>query len=132
MSASADGTYSFVYCGAQGVGIGVITIKNNVLMGADLGGGRYRGLISEQQNGDGYRLVFDMFVPANVLLVQGASPQEISYTKSDIAFDIRSDFGNGEPIKLFVPPGELTLMIQRIPDDYAWYASGVKVTMTPE
>lgn len=32
---SADGTYGFVYRGATGLGIGVFTIRDNVVKGAD-------------------------------------------------------------------------------------------------
>jgi hypothetical protein len=127
---SVDGTYSFAYCGELGVGVGVITIRNDILKGADLAGGRYSGTVSELPNA-GYRVVFDMIIPADVFLVQGASPQEMSHKRSDVILELQPDFDNGEPIKLFVPPGNLTFMIRKISDDFAWYASGVKVTITP-
>ena len=60
---SADGTFGFVYCGQIGVGVGVMAIKNNVLKGADLSGGRYSGVVKERPNGDGYTITYDMFVP---------------------------------------------------------------------
>jgi hypothetical protein len=128
---SVDGTYSFAYCGETGIGIGVFTIQNNVFKGSDLGGGRYSGTLTELPNGIGYRIVYDMFTPAGVFLVQGTSPQDISHTRSGITHDIPRDFGNGEPIKLFVPPGQITIMIRKIADDFAWYASGVKLTISP-
>ena len=128
---SADGTYSFAYCGELGVGVGVVTIQSNILKGADLGGGRYSGVVGAKPDGTGYRVRYDMFVPADVFLVQGTSPQDIAQTRDDITIELPPDFDNGEPIKLFVPPGNITIMIRRISDDLAWYASGVKVTMTP-
>jgi hypothetical protein len=129
---STDGTYGFAYCGQIGVGVGVITIKNNMLKGADLSGGRYSGAVSERPNGAGYKIVYDMFVPPHVFLVQGGSPQEMAHTRSDVTLGLPPDFDNGEPIKLMIPPGEVTLMIRRISDEYAAYASGVKLTITPE
>ena len=63
---SADGTFGFAYCGQIGVGVGVMTIKNNVLKGADLSGGRYSGVLKERPNGAGYTITYDMFVPPNV------------------------------------------------------------------
>ncbi len=127
---SADGTYSFAYCGEFGVGVGVVTIQNNILKGADLGGGRYSGVVSAKPGGAGYSVRYDMFIPADVFLVQGTSPQDIAQRRDDITIDLPLEFDNGEPIKLFVPPGNITIMIRRISDDLAWYASGVKVTMT--
>jgi hypothetical protein len=128
---SADGTYSFVYCGEIGVGLGVITIQNNILKGADVTGGRYSGVVSERPNAAGYRVVYDMFVPANVFLVQGTASQDVPHKRDDITLDLPPDFDNGEPISLIVPPGKITLMVRKISDEFAWYASGVKMTITP-
>jgi hypothetical protein len=127
---NADGTYVFVYSGDIGVGLGVISIQNHILKGADLAGGQYTGLISELPSA-GYRVVFDMFVPANLVLVQGGSPQEMPYKRSGITLDLHTDFHNGEPIKLAVPPGNITFMFKRAPDELAPYASGMKVIITP-
>jgi hypothetical protein len=127
---SADGTYGFVYCGDDGVGIGYITIQNNILKGVDLFGTQYTGTVGAIPNSAGYKIVCSMSVPANVLLVQGTAPQDISHRRDDITFDIPPDFDNGEPIPLIVPPGKVTLMIRKIRDDLAWLASA-KVTITP-
>jgi hypothetical protein len=124
----ADGTYGFAYSGDRGVGIGVFTIQNNLLKGADIGGGRYSGTVGEHPHGQGYNFLFDMFVPAGTFLVQGTEPQEIPHTRGDIPVDLPLDFFNGEPITRVVGPGKVTFMIRRIPDELAWYASGVKAT----
>lgn len=128
---SVNGTYSFAYSGSLGVGVGVLSIQNSTLTGADLGGGRYHGVVIPDPESAGFRVVFDMLVPAGAFLVQNASPQAISHTRSGISVDFRPDFDNGEPIKIYVPPGDITLMVRRISDEYAWCASGVKVTITP-
>jgi hypothetical protein len=127
---SADGTYSFVYCGEVGVGIGVVTIQNNILKGADLTGVQYRGVVSELPNATGYRVVYNMSIPADVVLVQGTAPQDISHKRGDITLDFPPDFYNGEPITLIASPGKITLMIRKISDDLAWYASSAQVTIT--
>jgi hypothetical protein len=126
----ADGTYSFAYCGEVGVGLGVISIQNNILKGADLAGGQYTGVVTELPNAR-YRIVFDMFIPAGTFLVQGGSPQEMPHTRSGITLDLQPNFDNGEPMKLVVPPGYITLMIRRISDDFGRYASGMTVSITP-
>jgi hypothetical protein len=67
-------------------------LKNNVLKGADLSGGRYSGALSERPNGAGYKIAYDMFVPPHVFLVQGASPQELAHTRSGVTLDLPPDF----------------------------------------
>lgn len=50
---SADGTYNFVYSREDGVGIGAITIQNNILKGTDLYDVDYNGVVSELPNATG-------------------------------------------------------------------------------
>ena len=78
---SADGTFGFVYCGQIGVGVGVTVIKNNMLNGADLSGGRYTGAVKALPNGGGYTITYDMFVPPNVLLSGRSSTRNGAYTE---------------------------------------------------
>jgi hypothetical protein len=87
-SMSADGTYGFVYSGNTGLGIGVFTVRDNVLKGADWGGGRYSGAIKARPNAEGYRFIFDLFVPAGMFLVQGVAPQEVDHTRADIIIEL--------------------------------------------
>jgi hypothetical protein len=127
-----NGTYSFVYSGAVGVGMGFFVIKDNVLTGADIGGGRYHGDVTENQETGGFNVLFDMFVPAGMVLAQNSAPQEIDLMKTEISLQFKPDFDNGEPIKVYISPGDVTLMIKRIPDEYSVYAYGVSVTITPK
>ena len=55
----------------------------------------------------------------------------MAHTRSGVTLNLPPNFDNGEPIKLVIPPGDITLMIRRIPDDYGPYASGVRLTITP-
>jgi hypothetical protein len=124
-----DGTYGFVYSGFEGVGIGVFTIRDSVLTGADGAGGRYAGRIVSDPMTEGFTVDFDMFVPAGVFLVQGASPQPMNYTKV-VSISWPANFADGVPITVDIPPGPVTLMIRRIPDE-AWspLASGFKLSV---
>ena len=70
---------------------------------------------------------FEMFVPAGIFLVQGTSPLDVDSTRAR-TITIPPDFGDGEPISIDLPPGILRLMIKRIPDDYARFASGFTIT----
>jgi hypothetical protein len=121
-----NGTYGFVYSGSRGVGLGVLTIRDSVVTGCDTGGAKYSGRMIEDASGS-FTLNFEMFVPAGTVLIQGASEQEMSYTKSNLSIPLRRNFDDGEPIRVFVPPGYLNLMVRQIPDEYAVYANGFDI-----
>jgi hypothetical protein len=123
-----NGTYSFVYSGPTGVGLGIFRITDTKLVGVDLGGVRYRGEVIEDP--EGIDLSIEMTVPTGVFLVQGVSPQDLPYTKL-LSFRTPPNFGDGEPFKAYTPPATVTLMIKRISDDYAAYADGVVVDIRP-
>ena len=48
-----DGTYGFVYCGVNGLGLGVFTVADGVFRGRDYGGGTYEGSAREIADGTG-------------------------------------------------------------------------------
>lgn len=125
-----NGTYSFVYSGPTGVGLGIFRITDGKLVGVDLGGVRYRGTAIANPDGT-IQLAIDQTVPSGVFLVQGVSAQDLPYTRS---FSVKSppDFGDGKPFDVLLPPSNVTLMIKRIPDDpWAAYADGVSVNIRP-
>ena len=125
-----NGTYGFVYCGFAGVGVGIFRVSDSALVGVDLAGARYRGRISEDSATGAFVLSFEMTVPAGVFLVQGTSPQDMSYTKS-ATVKLPADFADGKPFEVFIAPGNVTMMVKRIPDDFAPYANGVTVDIRP-
>jgi hypothetical protein len=55
------------------------------------------------------------------------SAQDINYTKTGLSVTLQSDFDNGEPVTVYIPPGNVTLMIRQIPDDYAAFANGLDI-----
>lgn len=108
---SIDGTYGFVYCGAEDIGIGVFTVKSGAVVGRDIGGATYSGAAVENADGSiSMKLAFD--VPAGVTLVQGTSPQELPYTKI-IEETYPPLFGDGKPVEASSPP--VTVMVKRLP-----------------
>ena len=46
-----EGTYGFVYCSVNGLGMGVFTIKGEQFIGVDSGGVNYDGTAKEQEDG---------------------------------------------------------------------------------
>ena len=124
---SVDGTYGLVYEGDIGVGIGVLVVKDGVIRGIDSGGGTYEGTVIEKSAGGDLMVNLKMRVAAGAPLVQGTSPQPIPYTK-DILVTTPPKFGDGQPVELPIAPGVVTVMIKRMPDDFAAFLSGFVVT----
>ena len=125
-----NGTYGFVYSGFIGVGIGVFTIRASVLTGADGAGGKYDGRVVNDPTTGGLIVDFDMFVPAGTFLVQGTSPLDFNSTRNNLSISWPSNFADGVPIEVYIPPGPVTLMIRRISDEeYSALASGFRLSV---
>jgi hypothetical protein len=122
-----NGTYGFVYSGVRGVGLGVLTIRDSVLSGSDTGGAKYSGHAVQDMATGAITILFEMFVPEGTALIQGTSAQDMNYTKTGLSVTLQSDFDNGEPVTVYIPPGNVTLMIRQIPDDYAAFANGFDI-----
>jgi hypothetical protein len=122
-----NGTYGFVYSGARGVGLGIFTIRDSVLIGSDTGGAKYSGRAVQDLATGEVTISFEMFVPAGTLLIQGTSEQDLNYTKSNLTLTLQRDFDNGEAMKVYIPPGNVNLMIRQIPDDYAVFTKGFDI-----
>jgi hypothetical protein len=122
-----NGTYGFVYSGVRGVGLGVFTIRNSVFVGADTGGAKYSGHAVQDMATGVVTILFEMFAPEGTAVIHGTSAQDINYTKTGLSVTLQSDFDNGEPVTVYIPPGNVTLMIRQIPDDYAAFANGLDI-----
>jgi hypothetical protein len=122
-----NGTYGFVYSGARGVGLGIFTLRDSVLTGSDTGGAKYSGHAVQDLPTGEVTMSFEMFVPAGTLLIQGTSEQEMDYTKTNLSLTLQRDFDNGEAFTVYIPPGNVNLMIRQIPDDYAGYTKGFDI-----
>jgi hypothetical protein len=114
---SIDGAYGFVYSGANGIGIGMFTINGEKFRGVDFAGGQYDGTAKENLDGS-ISLDIEFEVKPGMMLVQGTSPQEVSYRRS-IKQTVPLKFSDGEPLVLSSPPGTLYVMVKQIPDDWA-------------
>jgi hypothetical protein len=108
-----DGRYGFVYCGANGLGIGAFIIEAGEVRGRDYGLGEYRGTAVENADGT-ISLKLNFLVPAGMVLVQGTSPQELPHTRyiDDVFPPL---FGDGAPIQASTPP--VTVMVKKLPPE---------------
>jgi hypothetical protein len=117
-----NGVYGFVYSGANGLGIGVFRVHDTQVIGHDYAGVVYRGAATPQADGS-IDLDLRMQVPAGVELVQGTSGQEIPYQRQ-IKHRCPPAFGDGEPMRISGSPGEIIVMIKRVPDEFEGAATG--------
>jgi hypothetical protein len=124
-----DGTWGFVYCGVNGLGIGVFMVADGKLDGTD-SMIRYTGTVTEDAMGKiTADIVFD--VMPGVTMVQGTSPQDIPYRR-EIHHTFPPNFGDGVPQVVPSPPGTVTLMIKRLPNDWApAVIQGFTLTVNP-
>jgi hypothetical protein len=112
-----DGTYGFVYCGVNGLGVGVFTVTNQRFEGSDYGGIRYSGTAKENPDGTiALEIKFD--VPAGAELVQGTAAQDVPHGRQIKAI-LPPNFGDGRPQEIPSPPGAVTVMVKRVPDAFA-------------
>lgn len=110
-----DGTYGFVYSGANGIGMGVFVVKEGRVVGRDLGLS-YDGTATAHEDGS-IELDVTMHVRAGAELVQGTAAQDVPYQRQ-IKHRFPPGFGDGEPERVKSPPGEIILMVKRIPDEF--------------
>jgi len=110
-----DGIYAFVYSVANGLGLGVFAVRNGQVQGRDYAQASYRGTAAVQSDGS-IELDLHMTVPPGVELVQGTSPQEIPYQRQ-IKHRFPAGFGDGEPVRISSPPGEVIVMVKRVSDE---------------
>jgi hypothetical protein len=112
-----DGTYGFVYCGSSGLGVGVFCVRGDRFEGLDYAGGRYEGTAVEDQHGNIHlRLTFEG--PAGMGLVPGTTLQNAPL-KRELRQIMPRDFGDGRPIEIISRSRTVTVMVKRIPDEFA-------------
>jgi hypothetical protein len=113
-----DGTYGFVYCGSNGLGVGVFCVHGDRFEGMDYAGGRYEGTAVEDQHGNIHlRLTFEG--PAGGMgLVEGTTPQDAPLRR-EIRQMMPRDFGDGRPIEIISRSRTVTVMVKRIPNEFA-------------
>jgi hypothetical protein len=96
---ASNGTYGVVYCGTDGLGVGVFNLKDGVIVGADYVGGRYHATATENAASGEIELDLSFEVPADVVLVQGTAPQDAPHSRR-FALTLPADFGDGTPVEL--------------------------------
>jgi hypothetical protein len=112
-----DGTYAFVYSGVNGLGVGIFTVLGEKFEGVDFVGGRYTGTARENRDGT-ISISIDFDIKPGMAVVQGTAPQDLPHRRH-IEHEMPDGFGNGRPVEIPSPPGSVTVMVKRVPDDWA-------------
>ena len=69
---------------------------------------------------------------SGIALVQGTAAQQLPYRRH-IEHEMPAGFGNGRAVEIPAPPGSVTVMVKRVPDDYARALSeGLSVSIGPK
>jgi hypothetical protein len=111
LEVSVDGIYSAYLTGIAGSGIAMITLKNGVLVGADVSGilfdGQYRNV------SDGYRGFITVSVPGGGQLIQGvtAPPQGLNY---EVPIHFPPDFLERPFITITTPYGAVNCRLVKL------------------
>jgi hypothetical protein len=110
-----EGTYGFVYCSNNGFGMGVFTIKGEQFIGVDSGGVNYDGTAKEQEDGS---IMLDVqLVPPELETAQIRASQDLRRTRHFVT-TLPPAFGNGNPQVISSVPGNVTVMIRQVRDDF--------------
>ena len=111
-----EGTYGFVYCSVNGFGMCVFTIKGEQFIGVDSGGVNYDGTAKEQEDGS---IVLDvkLNVPPELETAQSRASQGLPHTRQFVA-TLPPAFGDGKPQEISSVPGNVTVMIRQVRDDF--------------
>src|SRR5262245_56444405 len=113
-----EGTWGFVYCGVNGLGVGVFTVMaDGQFQGSDFGGVRYTGTAKENPDRT-ISLAISFEVPAGMTLVQGTAEQDVPHRRQ-LSAVLPPDFGDGKPQEMQSSPGSVTVMVKRISDEFA-------------
>jgi hypothetical protein len=110
-----EGTYGFVYCSGNGFGMGVFTIKGEQFIGVDSGGVNYDGTAKEQKDGS-IALDVKLNVPSELETARNAS-QRPPHTRQFVT-TLPPAFGDGKPQEISSVPGNVTVMIRQVRDDF--------------
>jgi hypothetical protein len=96
--------------------MGVFTIKGEQFIGVDSGGVNYDGTAKEQKDGL-ITLDVKLNVPSELETAQSRASQRPPHTRQFVT-TLPPAFGNGKPQEIASVPGNVTVMIRQVRDDF--------------
>lgn len=104
--------YAMQYVGNIGLGAGAVYVGKGIVLGADVGGGRYKGSYTEQ--GSNLALKVTLTVPNGATLVTGAVLPPGSQLQLTATWP--KDFGNGKPQNISVQGAPVQVVFEKVGD----------------
>ncbi|RWQ28345.1 hypothetical protein [Mesorhizobium sp.] len=112
---TVDGTYSVAASAIAGTSLAICVIKDGVLTGNDVGGARYKGVVSVADGIVQFRVDYTM--PPGGALIWGTSTTEVWETRS-INHDISAEeWESGKPI--YMPREGMYLIFTPVPEEWS-------------
>lgn len=111
--AAVDGIYSGYFSGEGGNGLALFVFQNGVLTGADAAGILFDGSYAEPETGGGLVGSVTVKVPANAVLVQGATagPSGMVYT---VELAMPADFVEQPYLLVTTPLGPVNVKLVKL------------------
>jgi hypothetical protein len=111
-----EGFFRISYTGYHGSGLGILVLRDGIVSGADVSGGVYNGIYSEEPETGKITVSVHLVVPAGVSLVQTgvslASPADIPIAAS---FE-QGELSGGKPVLIRTPIGPVNVILNKIRD----------------
>ncbi len=107
-----DGIYAAYLSGRNGQSMVLLAIKGNKIVGADVGGLKYTGIINQISNGH-LRCEIQYTIPPGVSLITGSGPVAKD-VPVELVFELPSDFGGGPIVSIMTPFGPLNAKFKKL------------------
>ncbi len=109
-----NGIYAMYYTGLAGSGHAVIVMKNDTITGADAVGVLLDGTYGNVNDGR-FKVSIKLVAPAGTPLVTGVVAGREPMTQQ-INTELPANFGNGNPIGVQTPDGQINVVFKRLRD----------------
>ena len=116
-----DGTYSYVFSGTFGAGMGAFRIKGDRMAGGDFNNVKFAGSIAPAQRADILEVSLTFDLPGALGVVQKVLSPGLKQLRSR-RFHIPADFAEGKPFEAHADPVSAWLIVKRIHDFSTWPA----------
>jgi hypothetical protein len=116
-----DGTYSYVFSGTFGAGMGAFRIKGGLMSGGDFNGVDFSGTIGPAERSDMLEASLTFDLPGALGVVQKVLSPGLKQLRSR-TFHIPADFTEGKPFEAHADPVSAWLIVKRIHDFSTWPA----------
>lgn len=104
-----EGIYRIVFGGSYSSGVGLLMLRQGVLIGADVQGAVYRGTYTETP-GHEVAIHLEVSVPPNTPLVTGEHARSAPWTLP-IDTTLRANFASGMPVTVKTEAGPVSVTL---------------------